>query len=104
MELLEVASDGAGRIVVDAALQALGERSCRSLLVEGGGRLHGAFIKAGAWQRWLLYQAPKILGEGVSVVGGVAWETVSASPQVQIESRRMLGQDQLIVLRPAPGE
>jgi len=104
LELLEVAECPGGGVAIDAALRALGERSIRSLLVEGGGRLLGAFVSAAAWQRWLLYQAPKILGEGIPVVGGVAWDTVGASPAVEVESRRMLGVDQLLVLRPTPSE
>ena len=68
---------------------------------KGGGRLHGAFLAAGAWQRWLLYQAPKILGEGIAVVGGVAWDTVASAPALHVETRRTLGSDQLVVLVPA---
>ncbi|MBL4687377.1 MAG: dihydrofolate reductase family protein [Nannocystaceae bacterium] len=98
--LLEVGTDPGGHIDIASALDALGEREVRSLFVEGGGRLHGAFIAAGAWQRWLLYQAPKILGEGIAVVGGVSWQTVAESPVVEVESRRILGPDQLLVLRP----
>jgi len=101
VELLEVPADDAGKIAIGPALDALGRRDVRSLLVEGGGRLHGAFVAAGAWQRWLWYQAPKILGEGIAVLGGVAWDTVAAAPAVAVEMRRTLGPDQLLVLVPA---
>ncbi|HET6583495.1 MAG TPA: bifunctional diaminohydroxyphosphoribosylaminopyrimidine deaminase/5-amino-6-(5-phosphoribosylamino)uracil reductase RibD, partial [Nannocystaceae bacterium] len=53
-----------GSIDVDAALALLGHRDIRSLLVEGGGRLLGSFVAAGAWQRFVLYQAPRLLGDG----------------------------------------
>lgn len=101
VETLEVPADDAGKIAIGPALDALGRRDLRSLLVEGGGRLHGAFVAAEAWQRWLLYQAPKILGEGIAVLGGVAWDTVASAPAVHVETRRTLGPDQLVVLVPA---
>ncbi|MEM6992087.1 MAG: bifunctional diaminohydroxyphosphoribosylaminopyrimidine deaminase/5-amino-6-(5-phosphoribosylamino)uracil reductase RibD [Myxococcota bacterium] len=98
--LLETPADETGGSDVGAAMAALGERGLRSILVEGGGRLHGAFMAANAWQRWLLYQAPRILGDGIPVVGGVSWGTVRATPPVYVESRKVLGPDQLVVLRP----
>lgn len=101
--LLEVAA-GPGGLDIDAAVVALGNRGLRSLMIEGGGRLHGAFVAAGAWQRWLLYQAPRLLGEAIPVLGGVAWDTVAAAPEVWVESRRMLGPDQLLVMRPAAAQ
>jgi diaminohydroxyphosphoribosylaminopyrimidine deaminase/5-amino-6-(5-phosphoribosylamino)uracil reductase len=36
-----------------------------SLMIEGGPRLAGAFLGAGAVDRWIRYQAPLILGAGV---------------------------------------
>ncbi len=97
---VEVADDGAGHVDIDAALRELGRREIRSLLVEGGGRLHGAFMGTAAWQRAYLYQAPRILGDGRPVVAGIGWPTVAAAPPVRVESRRTLGPDALIVLVP----
>ncbi|MCH9681883.1 MAG: bifunctional diaminohydroxyphosphoribosylaminopyrimidine deaminase/5-amino-6-(5-phosphoribosylamino)uracil reductase RibD [Deltaproteobacteria bacterium] len=98
--LLEVPDDGAGHVDVDAALLQLGDREIRSLLVEGGGRLHGAFFAAAAWQRAYLYQAPKILGDGRGVVAGVAWSSVAQAPALRVEGRRTLGPDALTVVVP----
>jgi diaminohydroxyphosphoribosylaminopyrimidine deaminase / 5-amino-6-(5-phosphoribosylamino)uracil reductase len=101
--LIEVAESGPGLVDVPAALQELGRREIRSLLVEGGGRLHGAFVAAGAWQRWFLYQAPRLLGEGRPMLAGAGWPTVAAAPRVHVEARRRLGLDVLTVFVPAPG-
>ena len=72
----------------------------RSLLVEGGGRLHGAFFAVAAWQRLFLYQAPRILGEGRPVIAGVTWDTVDGAPRVRVQARRRLGDDLLLVVEP----
>jgi diaminohydroxyphosphoribosylaminopyrimidine deaminase/5-amino-6-(5-phosphoribosylamino)uracil reductase len=98
--LVEVAEGGTGRVDVRAALRELGRREIRSLLVEGGGRLLGAFVAAGAWQRAYLFQAPRLLGEGRPMLAGVGWPTVDAAPLVQVEARRRVGPDLLTVLRP----
>jgi diaminohydroxyphosphoribosylaminopyrimidine deaminase/5-amino-6-(5-phosphoribosylamino)uracil reductase len=99
--LVTVAEAGAGLVDVGAALRELGRREIRSLLVEGGGRLHGAFVAAAAWQRAFLYQAPRLLGEGRPMIAGVAWPSVEQAPRVHVEARRRLGPDLLTVLVPA---
>lgn len=101
VELVRVAGDRQGRPRVAAALDALGRRAIRSLLVEGGGRLLGAFVRAGQWQRWLVYQAPVVLGEGRPMVAGLDITRVSEAPRVAVVRRRRLGEDQLTVFAPA---
>ncbi|MCB9712635.1 MAG: bifunctional diaminohydroxyphosphoribosylaminopyrimidine deaminase/5-amino-6-(5-phosphoribosylamino)uracil reductase RibD [Myxococcales bacterium] len=100
--LVPVASDAHGLVDVLAALDELGRRELRSLLVEGGGRLHGAFVAAGAWQRAFLYQAPRLLGDGRSMLSGVGWSTVAEAPVLRVVTRRRLGPDMLTVVEPAP--
>lgn len=90
-----------GTIDVEAALVELGARDVRSLLVEGGGRLLGSFVRAGAWQRFVLYQAPRLLGEGTPVVAGVSFADVAAAPAIEVVGSRRLGNDVRLELRPA---
>jgi len=99
--LVEVAQSLGGRIDLGAALEQLGRREIRSVLVEGGGRLHGTFVGEGRWQRAFLYQAPLLLGEGRPAFAGVEWPTVAEAPRVSVESRRVLGPDLLTVVVPA---
>ncbi|MCX4244655.1 bifunctional diaminohydroxyphosphoribosylaminopyrimidine deaminase/5-amino-6-(5-phosphoribosylamino)uracil reductase RibD [Paraliomyxa miuraensis] len=98
--LVSVADAGDGRVELVAALRELGRREIRSLLVEGGGRLLGAFVAAGAWQRAFVFQAPRLLGEGLPMVAGVGWSTVDEAPRLRVEARRRLGPDLLTVLTP----
>jgi diaminohydroxyphosphoribosylaminopyrimidine deaminase/5-amino-6-(5-phosphoribosylamino)uracil reductase len=99
-EGIEVATGAGGRIDVDAALVALGRRPIRSLLVEGGGRLLGSFVGAGAWQRLFLFHAPRLLGAGIPAIADVGWSTVAQAPHPQVIRRRRLGDDLLTVLGP----
>ena len=97
LRLVQVGIDRRGRLSIPAALRALAKLPIRSLLVEGGGALLGSFVAHRAWQRLFLYQAPRFLGEGTSMLTGVGWTSVQQAPELRVITRRMLGNDQLIV-------
>lgn len=99
-EPLELPDDGRGGIDLAAALAQLGARELRSLMVEGGGRLVGAFMAKALWQELWLYQAPIVLGEGRPAIAGVAWPSVADAPRLRLVRRRALGVDQLSVFEP----
>ncbi len=102
-EGVEIGLGEGGSISVPEALDRLGQRPLRSLLVEGGGRLLASFVAAQAWQRWFFFQAPRLLGDGVPVVGGLGWPTVAQAPHLQVVRRRRLAEDLLTVLAPREG-
>ncbi len=100
-EGLELPSDAGGHIDIEAALEALGTRGLRSVMVEGGGRLLGSFVAAGAWRELWQYQAPVLLGDARPAFAGASWGTVAGAPHLELVSRRRLGDDLLSVFRPA---
>jgi diaminohydroxyphosphoribosylaminopyrimidine deaminase/5-amino-6-(5-phosphoribosylamino)uracil reductase len=59
-----------GRAPIARTLAALAARDVQSVLVEGGARVHGAFIAAGLVDRVALFVAPRLLGGGVPVAAG----------------------------------
>ena len=76
-----------------AVMRALHARQVRSLLVEGGARLHRAFVEAGLADRLCLFVTPVLLGRG-----GLAWDVpvawanppsrvVPMGPDVMLEFR-----------------
>lgn len=97
---VEIAGDVRGRVDVAALLVELGRRQIRSVLVEGGGQVHGSFVGAGHWDRLFLFVAPKILGEGTPMIAGVSWERVADTPALWVEARQFLEDDLLTVVRP----
>lgn len=58
----DVVVAGKGRVDLREALPALEAIGLRSLLVEGGGTVLAAFLDAGLWGRFTVYQAPMLLG------------------------------------------
>lgn len=100
IETVKVRADRRGRISIPHALEQLGRREIRSLMVEGGGELLGSFVASGAWQRLHLYQAPRLLGAGRPLLAGYLPKSVADAQSVKILERRRLGEDMLIVVAP----
>jgi diaminohydroxyphosphoribosylaminopyrimidine deaminase/5-amino-6-(5-phosphoribosylamino)uracil reductase len=59
-----------GRPSIARVLARLAARGVQSVLVEGGARVHGAFIAAGLVDRVVLFVAPRLLGGGVPIATG----------------------------------
>lgn len=100
VEVLRLARAEAG-CDLSELLGELGRRSITSLLVEGGARVHGAFLDQGLADTLVLFLAPKILGdaEGVPVFqGGARWSMQDAAGLYGVKVRRM-DSDLLITAR-----
>jgi diaminohydroxyphosphoribosylaminopyrimidine deaminase/5-amino-6-(5-phosphoribosylamino)uracil reductase len=86
-----------GRVAVEALLAALFARDVRSVLLEGGGEVHAAFLDAGVVDRVTLFVAPMLLGgrDAPTVIGGVGRELKSAV-RLEAFTARPVGTDLLI--------
>jgi diaminohydroxyphosphoribosylaminopyrimidine deaminase/5-amino-6-(5-phosphoribosylamino)uracil reductase len=90
--------DGNGSLA--AALAALGERGITRLLVEGGGRLAAAFVRAGLIDRLIWVHAPMLIGgDGVPAIAEVGLEALSEAPRFTRLSTETVGDDVLTVFR-----
>ena len=69
-EVLLLPADRAGRVLIPSLLRALAERGVQSLLVEGGSRVHGAFISAALVDSVAFFLAPRLVGAGRPIVQG----------------------------------
>jgi diaminohydroxyphosphoribosylaminopyrimidine deaminase/5-amino-6-(5-phosphoribosylamino)uracil reductase len=84
---------------LEEALAALRERGVNSLLVEGGGRLSGALLRAELVDRLYWVQSPLWLGErGVPAFAGLPSIPLAAVDRWTPVERRALGDDTLLVL------
>ncbi len=84
---------------LEEAMTALGERGVHSLLVEGGGRLAGALLRAELVDRLYWVQSPLWLGErGVPAFSGLPSIPLMSVERWAPVERRALGDDTLLVL------
>ncbi|NVI30050.1 bifunctional diaminohydroxyphosphoribosylaminopyrimidine deaminase/5-amino-6-(5-phosphoribosylamino)uracil reductase RibD [Streptomyces sp. CAI-17] len=99
-ELLRLPRTGGG-LDLTALLAALHARSVRSVLLEGGARLAGAFVAAGAVDRVVGYLAPALLGAGPQVLTGGGISTIADALRLDITDARRIGPDLRITAVPA---
>jgi diaminohydroxyphosphoribosylaminopyrimidine deaminase / 5-amino-6-(5-phosphoribosylamino)uracil reductase len=84
---------------LEVALCSLRELEISSLLIEGGGELAGALLRAGLIDRYYWIQAPVWLGEGaVPAVAGLPGRALDQADRWRVVERRALGEDTLLVL------
>ena len=98
-EILECRGGG-GRIDVGDLLAKRGARGIVHVLVEGGARIFGAFLAAGACDRLLLHYGPKVFGGGPSWTDEPAVTRVADAPAFRYETVSLVGGDLLVEARP----
>ncbi len=77
-------------------LRRLAKRGVTSVLVEGGARVHGEFLRARLWDELRLFVAPKIFGPD-----SLSWAGAPGPEDAVLRSMNRVGPDALLVLRPA---
>ncbi|HEY3374308.1 MAG TPA: bifunctional diaminohydroxyphosphoribosylaminopyrimidine deaminase/5-amino-6-(5-phosphoribosylamino)uracil reductase RibD [Candidatus Aquicultor sp.] len=86
-----------GSVDLEMLLEELGERHISSIMVEGGSKLIASFARAGLVDKYMLFVAPKLIGEqGVDVIG----DKLDAVRELRIERVERLGEDILIEAYP----
>ncbi|MEV6318163.1 bifunctional diaminohydroxyphosphoribosylaminopyrimidine deaminase/5-amino-6-(5-phosphoribosylamino)uracil reductase RibD [Streptomyces sp. NPDC051776] len=87
---------------IPALLTALQERDVRSVLLEGGPTLAGAFVAAGAVDQVVAYLAPTLLGAGAAALADAGITTIAQALRLEVTDTVRLGPDLRIIAVPAP--
>jgi diaminohydroxyphosphoribosylaminopyrimidine deaminase/5-amino-6-(5-phosphoribosylamino)uracil reductase len=96
VEIIQVARH-AGALDLSAALAALGKRQLHYLLLEGGGVLGGAMLRAGLVDRVMVFVAPKLLGgTGRGLLAGTGVASMSEALALMNLRVRQIDTDILI--------
>ncbi|GGD03913.1 riboflavin biosynthesis protein RibD [Thalassobacillus devorans] len=92
---VEVISLKSPAIKIAEVLSYLGEKEVTSLLVEGGGTIADAFVRAGKINELITYIAPKLLGgkNALTPVEGKGFEQLKQALDLRIQSTEMVGED-----------
>ncbi|WP_297367904.1 bifunctional diaminohydroxyphosphoribosylaminopyrimidine deaminase/5-amino-6-(5-phosphoribosylamino)uracil reductase RibD [Cryobacterium sp.] len=86
---------------VAEVLAGLRERGVRRVFVEGGPTLASAFVRASLVDEYLVYLAPTLLGGDRLALGDIGVTGIDAQRRLRIEQLLPLGDDILLVARPA---
>ncbi len=101
VEIVRVAARE-GRVDVTAAARELGKRGLTSVLVEGGGTIAAAFLKAGLIDRLSVYRAGLLMGaDSRSAVAALELDKLDFAPRFSLLSTRIVGNDTLETWRRA---
>ncbi|MER7339415.1 bifunctional diaminohydroxyphosphoribosylaminopyrimidine deaminase/5-amino-6-(5-phosphoribosylamino)uracil reductase RibD [Streptomyces sp. NPDC000075] len=90
-----------GRVPVPRLLTELYARGVRSVLLEGGPTLAGAFLEAGAVDRVIGYIAPALLGSGPAALAGAGITNIAHAVRLEITEAVRSGTDLRITAVPA---
>ena len=83
-----LARDEPGHVLAD-----LWARGIRSVLLEGGPTVAGAFLAAGVVDVVEAYLAPKLLGAGPALLGPAGVATIAEAIELDVEAVDLMGPD-----------
>jgi len=89
----EVGATADGRVDLSALLAALHSRGVRSVLLEGGPRLAGAFLAADLVDKVIGYVAPKLLGAGPAALADAGVSTIAEVIELDLTDVTRVGPD-----------
>ncbi len=88
-----------GKVDLAAMLKDLGQREINELHVEAGHQLNGSLVREGLVDEFLLYLAPKLMGQGAGIADfGPLTDLTQAMP-LTFQSTEMVGPDLRILAR-----
>ena len=100
IEVIAAEPDAAGLIDLSSALGLLGDRGLTRLLVEGGGRLAAALLRADLVDRLVWFHAPLLLGsDGIPAVAGLDPNGLAGMPRFEQLATEFVGEDVMTVFR-----
>jgi diaminohydroxyphosphoribosylaminopyrimidine deaminase/5-amino-6-(5-phosphoribosylamino)uracil reductase len=97
-EVIRFPSGPGGRVALPPLLGELARSGVRHLLVEGGGAVHGAFLKENLADKLMAFVAPMIIGEGGApgAISPGAIDRLEAASKLTHVTRQQIGDDLLI--------
>ncbi|MDV9202083.1 RibD family protein, partial [Streptomyces sp. Wh19] len=95
------AAHGTG-LDIPALLRALHGRGIRSVLLEGGPTLAGAFVAAGTVDKVVGYLAPVLLGAGPAALADAGISTIAEALRLDVTETVRIGPDLRITAVPGP--
>jgi diaminohydroxyphosphoribosylaminopyrimidine deaminase/5-amino-6-(5-phosphoribosylamino)uracil reductase len=93
--------DDAGKVDLAAVLHDLAARGVNELHVEAGAKLTGSFARAGLIDEWLVYMAPRLVGDGRGLAALGTLSSLQDTLALRFERVERVGADLRLLLRRA---
>ena len=90
-----------GKVDLAALMADLGARGINELHVEAGHKLNGSLLRAGLVDEFLIYLAPKLLGEGREIAAFGPLSSLKEAVELQWQGVEPVGHDLRLIARPA---
>lgn len=88
-----------GKVDLAAMMLDLGRREINELHVEAGFKLNGSLVRAGLVDEFVMYFAPKLLGQGAGMFHIGPLKELGQGVELEFKSTDMVGPDLRIVAR-----
>jgi diaminohydroxyphosphoribosylaminopyrimidine deaminase/5-amino-6-(5-phosphoribosylamino)uracil reductase len=88
-----------GKVDLAALMRDLGQREINELHVEAGHKLNGSLVREGLVDEFLVYLAPKLMGQGADMANFGPLTELSQALPLTFQSTAMVGPDLRIVAR-----
>ena len=88
-----------GKVDLAALMRDLGQREINELHVEAGHKLNGSLVREGLVDEFLVYLAPKLMGQGADMANFGPLTELSQALPLSFQSTAMVGPDLRIVAR-----
>ena len=95
--------DAAGKVDLAAALRDLAARGINELHVEAGEKLNGSLARAGLVDEWLVYVAPRLIGDGRGLAALGTLAGLQDALALRFHAVERVGDDLRLLLRRADG-
>ena len=74
------------------------QEDCNEVLVEAGAGVVWSFVRAGLWDEWVAYLAPKVMGEGAQKLADTVFAQMTDVPEGHIRGVDRIGDDIRVVM------
>lgn len=88
-----------GKVDLAAMMQDLGRREINELHVEAGFKLNGSLVREGLVDEFVVYLAPKLLGQGAGMFHIGPLTELSQGAELEFKTTEMVGPDLRVVAR-----
>ncbi len=97
---IAIAANPRGKVDLAAMLSDLARKEINELHVEAGHKLNGSFVREGLVDEFLVYMAPKLLGEGREMAAFGPLQQLADAVELRFMSVEMVGADLRLRARP----